>query len=63
MLCAISKNAHKKSEAVVEANGGYIEEIFFFSIIRVIKTFSIEKILYLITHGLVTASRKGLDRY
>ena len=26
MLCAISENAHKRLEAVVEANGGYIEQ-------------------------------------
>ena len=26
MLCAISENAHKRLEALVEANGGYIEQ-------------------------------------
>ena len=26
MICACSKNAHKRLEAVVKANGGYIEK-------------------------------------
>ena len=26
MLCAINENAHKRLEAVIEANGGYIEQ-------------------------------------
>ena len=53
MLCAISKNSHKRSEAVVEANGGYIEK----------KDFFYNLLGHQITHGLVTASEKGSDRY